>query len=82
MLNNMVLWADVPVRIRRKMSYCRKFCGKRYFGFIDTYGELPVVNFNKITNKFEPVVNNRGIAYAARNRQMYRKKKESLDKFY
>lgn len=71
----MVIWKDVPVKIRIKMPHIRKIGGRVYDSFINDYGDIPVVNFNTITNKFEEVVNNRGTAYAARNRLRYRNKR-------
>lgn len=37
------------------------------------YGDIPCIRYNEITGKFEPVVNPRGNAYAARNRIKYRR---------
>lgn len=61
MEHNVVIWCDVPV-------VCKDRYGRRY------YGDIPVVNYNKITHRFEPVENRRGNAYAARGRYKYRKK--------
>lgn len=44
----------------------------------NTYGEIPLCTYNEITQKFEAVVNTRGLAYAARNRKMYRKDKRKI----
>jgi hypothetical protein len=69
--NNFVIWCDVPVKIKRKETILTKSGIKRKF--IVGYGDVPVANYNVITDKIEEVVNNRGIAYAARNRLCYKK---------
>ena len=71
----MIIWKDISVIIRRKLSNRRKNLNakNKRRSFIDTYGEVPVVHFNPITKMFEDVVNPRGKAYAARNRLAYRK---------
>jgi len=72
----MVIWQDVPVLVREKIVHIKKIGGKVYRSFCNSYGDLPVMRFNEITNKIEEVVNNRGKAYAARRRKSYRKKKK------
>ncbi len=60
----MVIYQDIPV-IRKNT----------WNGTKTSYGDIPVGSINTITGKFEPCVNNRGRAYAARNRLSYRSKK-------
>ena len=71
----MIIWKDIPAVIRRKISHYRKKIKPkdRSGGFVDTYGEIPVVRYNTTTKKFEDVVNPRGNAYATRNRLRFRK---------
>jgi hypothetical protein len=57
-----VIYRDVPVVYKDKQ-------GQEY------YGDVPVAALNKVTKLFEPVVNTRGNAYAARTRMKYRKRK-------
>lgn len=42
----------------------------------ETYGDVPVWHVNGITEQEELVINNRGMAYAYRNRLIYRKRKD------
>ena len=72
----MVIWKDIAVNIREKCVHIKKIGGRVYNSFVNTFGDLPVANFNEVTNKWEEVVNNRGRAYAARKRLSYRKKHE------
>ena len=58
----MVIWSDVPVKIRER--------GKK------DWGDLPVIRFNEITQKLEAVVNTRGFGYATRRDDRFRKTKE------
>lgn len=74
-MHQFVIWQDVHVLIKAKEQHVRKMGGCVYNSFIVTRGDVPRVRFNEITNKFEEVVNNRGKAYAARKRLMYRTKK-------
>lgn len=61
----MVIWkSEVGVLVRTKQGL--------------EYGDVPVINFNEITKRIEPVVNPRGKAYAARNRACYRKNRRNL----
>jgi hypothetical protein len=65
----MVIWKDIAVPIIEKQVHIRALTGaksRRRFSFIKTFGDVPVANINEITGKLEPVVNNRGRAYAAR----------------
>lgn len=63
----MVIYQETNVKVYRKMWHIHK-AGKRvHRGFTYDYGDIPVALFNDITRKFEPVVNNRGCAYAHRN---------------
>ena len=70
----MEIYRDVPVKIRHKCWHIHKLGGKPHRDFTNDYGDIPVAYLNPITKKMEEVVNNRGLAYAARNRQKYRKK--------
>lgn len=70
-----VFWWEIPVKIKAKEQHVRKIGGRMYNSFIVTYGDVPMGRFNEITNEFEEVVNNRGKAYAARKRLMYRNKR-------
>ena len=58
-----VIFCDVPVIYQDRQG--RKF-----------YGDIPVARLNNITGKMECVDNPRGLAYAARNRLKYRKRKK------
>lgn len=71
----MVIWRDIGVKVTHKIIHIKKIGGKIYRSFIKDYGDIPVMHFNEITGRIEPVVNNRGRAYAARARQMYRRSK-------
>lgn len=71
----MVIWKDIDVRIRHKTVHVRKVGGRLYNSFINDYGDIPAIHYNEITKLFEPVVNLRGRAYAARKRQSYRLKR-------
>jgi hypothetical protein len=61
MAHEFVVYRSVPIVIEDR--YGRK-----------DWGDIPVVRYNEITRKFEPVDNPRGNAYGARRRQRYRKK--------
>lgn len=76
---DVVFWKDVPVPIVNKESHIRKIGGKVYNSFIKTFGDIPVLRHNPITNKFEEVENKRGKAYAARKRLKYRRGRNSFD---
>lgn len=54
----MVIWRDVTIMV----------------GGRPVAAEVPVVSFNEITRRIEPIVNPRGWAYAHRNRPDYRRK--------
>ncbi len=69
----MVIWKDIEVVIEVKEFHIRKIGGRLRRSFVRTFGDVPVVRFNPITHHFEYVVNNRGRAYAARNRRSYRR---------
>lgn len=62
MADDFAFWRNVPVIYEDAQ-------GRRF------YGDVPCVRYNDITDKFEPVDNPRGNAYAARLRMKYRKKK-------
>jgi hypothetical protein len=71
----MVIWQDIAVPIIEKQVHVRAIKGakaRRRFSFIKTFGDIPVAIINSVTGKIEPVVNNRGRAYAARRRNAYR----------
>ena len=68
----MIIWRDVPVLIRVKCPHIKKLRGRVLNRFHLEYGDIPVARFNEVTNKWEPVENLRGLAYAARKRQKYR----------
>ncbi len=70
----MIIWKDVPVRIRQKIFHIRKIGGRLYNSFIDDWGDIPVKHYNEVTNKIEDIDNPRGLAYAARKRLRHRKK--------
>lgn len=72
----MVIWKDVPVKIRTKIGHIKKIGGRFYRSFVNDFGDVPVARWNSITNKIEEVVNLRGKAYAARSRSCYRKVKK------
>lgn len=73
----MVIWKDIPVRIKHKILHCKKIGGKLYKSFIMDYGDIPVGRYNEQTGQWEEVVNPRGKAYAARRREKYRRKKRN-----
>lgn len=66
---------DISVLYRAKEHHVRKPGGKLYTGFGIFLGDIPVFSIND-KNSITSVVNNRGRAYAARKRQMYRKNKK------
>lgn len=70
----MVIWRDIGVQVFHKFTHIKKIGGKVYNSFALDNGDIPVGNINPITNRWEPVVNNRGRAYAARKRKAYRSK--------
>ena len=75
---NVVAYTSTAVVIARKMShqkyhFLRKRNKHQGIGFCYDEGDIPVWTFNDITQKFEPTVNNRGLAYAHRNALRYRK---------
>jgi hypothetical protein len=71
----MVIWKTIGVRIRTKQFHIKKIGGKLFRSFCNDCGEIPVAVWNDVTKKLEAVVNTRGRAYAARNRDSYRKGK-------
>lgn len=70
----MVIWKDVPVLYKGKVTHIRKIGGRLRRSFIVDYGDVPVANFNEITGKVEEVINARGLAYAGRKRLRYRRR--------
>lgn len=80
MASSITIYADVNVPVICKSLHVRKpghihNPGKHVSrSFISDFGTLPVASWNEQTQKFEPVVNTRGVAYAARNRRKYRRK--------
>lgn len=79
--NNMVVWRDVNAPTQHKCWHISKLSKRARRDFIKDSGDVPVVVFNRVANTIESVVNNRGIAYAARNRKMYRKGKYLTAKY-
>lgn len=71
----MTIWKDIAVLTWQKIPHARKIGGKAYGGFNSFFGDVPVIRWNEVTDKIEPVVNLRGRAYAARKRFAYRKRK-------
>lgn len=69
----MIIWQDIPVKIRHKFSHIRKIGGKTYYAFANDWGDIPVARWNEQTKQIEEVQNFRGKAYAARKRKKYRK---------
>jgi len=69
-----MFYKDTRVKIRHKCWHIHKIGGKLHRDFTIDYGDVPVISYNSITNKFEAVVNTRGRAYAARKRLAYRSK--------
>lgn len=72
----LVVWALTPLKIFSKMWNVAKAGKRPHFSICEDNGDIPVGSFNEQTKQWEPVVNNRGNAYAARNRQKYRKNKK------
>ena len=77
----MDIYRDINVLYREKCRHAvRK--GDRFVnssGFGVFAGDIPVGSFNEITGKFEPAVNNRGRAYAARKRAAYRRNRRDRE---
>lgn len=71
----MVIYNDVCVPIIHKIWHIHKIGKRLHRDFTKDFGDIPVGNLNEITGKFEPCVNTRGRAYAARNRKKYLKRK-------
>jgi hypothetical protein len=71
----MVIWRDIGVRIYHKTPHIRFIGDRLRNAFTNDLGDIPIVNFNEITGRIEPVVNLRGSAYAARRRFAYRRNK-------
>jgi len=69
----MVFYKDTPVIIEHKCWHIHKINGKIHKDFTKDFGDIPTGRLNKITGKFEEVVNNRGYAYATRKRKKFRK---------
>ena len=74
--NSIVIYQDAPVIIKTKITHIRKIGGRTYRAFIKDYGDIPVAVINSITGQLMEVENNRGMAYACRNRLRYRNKKK------
>jgi len=72
-----VIWHEVSVRLLSNKPHVHKVGGKLCHRLCPDFGDLPVARFNTLSRKFEPVVNLRGRAYAARNRRCYRRRKEA-----
>ena len=77
----MTIWKDTSVLYRAKETHVKKYGGRLRLAFGLFLGDLPVVNFNETTQKFEPVVNLRGRAYAARKRACYRSNRRKEVRF-
>lgn len=75
---DVVVWKDVPVRIRHKVWHVRKIGGTSRNAIINDYGDVPVARHNPQTGKWEEVVNTRGMGYGARKRQTYRSRHRDL----
>lgn len=75
----MEIYRDTAVPIIHKIVHVHRK-GQTGFthahrNFTKDFGEIPIGSFNEETQKFEPCVNTRGRAYAARNRRIYLNKK-------
>jgi hypothetical protein len=70
----MVIWKSTPTIVKNKMTHVRKIGGRLYRSFILNYGDIPIAQYNEVTNKWEEVVNHRSNAYAARKRQRYQRR--------
>jgi hypothetical protein len=77
-MDYMVIWKDIPVLYRAKEIHIKKIGGKLYRALCRSFGEVPVGNFNETTGKFEACENARRLAYGARKRLCYRRKKGAL----
>lgn len=80
---NMVVYSTIDVVVKIKINHQkRRFMNKRNkhtgVGFCLDYGDIPAWTYNDITNKTEPVLNTRGVAYAHRNALRYKKNKRDL----
>lgn len=71
----MTIRKDISVLYRAKEHHIKKIGGKLYHAFCLSFSEVPVGNLNDITGKFEPCENPRGLAYGARKRLRYHRKK-------
>ena len=69
-----VVYRDVYVPIEVKIWHIHKIGKRVHRNFTKDIGDVPVGRLNCQTGIFECVVNTRGLAYAARNRKMYRRK--------
>lgn len=72
----MTIWRDIGVLIYHKTPHIKKIGDKVYNSFVVDAGDVPVVDINTVTNRWEAVENVRGRAYAARKRFTYRKNKK------
>lgn len=72
----MVIYKDINVTIKEKGLHAVYKNGKYTIknGFALFNGDVPVAHWNDVTKQMEAVDNNRGRAYAARNRLQYRNK--------
>lgn len=78
--DDLVIYKDVPVRIIHKCWHVHKVCGKCHRDFTKDFGDVPVTRVNPETGNWEEVVNNRGLAYATRNRLMYKSNAKVTEK--
>ena len=77
---NMVFYAETNAIIKvkiyhQKRSALYKRNKRQGIGWCQDYGNIPTGVFNSETKQFEPAINRRGLAYAHRNRAMYKKNK-------
>jgi hypothetical protein len=71
----MVIYKYVPVPIEIKCWHIHKIGKRVHRDFTKDVGDIPVARINTVTGKVEDVVNNRGFAYATRNRKKFRNKR-------
>lgn len=71
------IYRDVPVKTLQKIKCYSLKKKKHYYRFEPMYGDIPVVNLVK-DGKAQVVINNRGLAYASRNRLKFKKTKKQI----
>lgn len=71
------IYKDTPLLYKDKIPCYSLKRKKHYRCFQVLNGDIPIINLSK-GGKSTPVVNTRGLAYAARNRLKYKKNKKQI----